>query len=245
LHTPSPFCRVALTRAQDAAAELELSPKRANPSRGSWKLLNIRLGGLLPCSEAGDAGEAAEVDDHVIDHVTTTVSSCMQPGAPGALPVLPPGVCWQLQDAPDYHLSRARGQGRLRRCEGVLWTFKHRKISKSRKRALLGHLARSGPRRAHRLASTLPAVARATVVCFLRCECLRGRDVGRPRDPSRRWGARCSSGRVNLENGASVRLCGPYWEPLKTDGQSCDEHTWHPKGKLSTAKEIAWLFIRL
>ena len=113
--------------------------------------------------------------------------------------------CWQLQDAPDYHLSRARGQGRLRRCEGVLWTFKHRKISKSRKRALLGHLARSGPRRAHRLASTLPAVARATVVCFLRCECLRGRDVGRPRDPSRRWGARCSSGRVNLENGASVR----------------------------------------
>ena len=129
----------------------------------------------------------------------------MQPGAPGALPVLPPGVCWQLQDAPDYHLSRARGQGRLRRCEGVLWTFKHRKISKSRKRALLGHLARSGPRRAHRLASTLPAVARATVVCFLRCECLRGRDVGRPRDPSRRWGARCSSGRVNLENGASVR----------------------------------------
>jgi len=23
---------------------------------------------LLPCSEAGDAGEAAEVDDHIIDH---------------------------------------------------------------------------------------------------------------------------------------------------------------------------------
>ena len=39
------------------------------------------------------------------------------------------------------------------------------------------------PWRAHRLASTLPAVARATAVCFLRCECLRGRDVGRPRDP--------------------------------------------------------------
>ena len=119
-------------------------------------------------------------------------------GAPGALPAQ---CChWAcagslLQDAPDYHLSRGRGQGRLRRCEGVLWTFKHRKISKSRKPALLGHLARSGPRRAHRLASTLPAVARATVVCFLRCECLRGRDVGRPRDPSRRWGARCSPGR--------------------------------------------------
>ena len=29
------------------------------------------------------------------------------------------------------------------------------------------------PWRAHRLASTLPAVARATAVCFLRCECLR------------------------------------------------------------------------
>jgi len=23
---------------------------------------------LLPCSEAGDAGEATEVDDHIIDH---------------------------------------------------------------------------------------------------------------------------------------------------------------------------------
>jgi hypothetical protein len=29
------------------------------------------------------------------------------------------------------------------------------------------------PWRAHRLASTLPAVARATAVCFLRCECLK------------------------------------------------------------------------
>jgi hypothetical protein len=59
-------------------------------------------------------------------------------------------------------------------------------------------------------------VARATAVCFLRCECLRGRGVGRPRDPSHRWGARCSSGRDNnLENRASVRLCGTIWEPLK------------------------------
>jgi hypothetical protein len=33
---------------------------------------------------------------------STTVSS-MPPGAPGALPVLLLGVCWQLQDAPDYH----------------------------------------------------------------------------------------------------------------------------------------------
>ena len=78
------------------------------------------------------------------------------------------------------------------------------------------------PWRAHRLASTLPAVARATAVCFLRCECLRGRGVSRPRDPSHRWGARCSSGRDNIENRASVRLCGTCWEPLKTAGQPCD-----------------------
>ena len=31
-------------------------------------MLNIRLSGLLPCSEAADAGEAAEVDDHIIDY---------------------------------------------------------------------------------------------------------------------------------------------------------------------------------
>ena len=39
--------------------------KHANPSRGSWKLLNIRLSGLLPCSEAADTGEAAEVQPAV------------------------------------------------------------------------------------------------------------------------------------------------------------------------------------
>ena len=42
------------------------------------------------------------------------------------------------------------------------------------------------PWRAHSLASTLPAVARATAVCFLRCECLIGRDVGLLRDSSSR-----------------------------------------------------------
>ena len=58
-----------LVRAQDAAAELELScgPLAAPPQR-SWMLLNTRLDGLLPCSEAGEAGEAAEVDDPIIDH---------------------------------------------------------------------------------------------------------------------------------------------------------------------------------
>ena len=70
---------------------------------------------------------------------STTVSS-MPPGAPGALPVLPLGMCWQLQDGPDYHLSWGRGQGRLRRCGGVLWAFKRRKCVEIAKRALLAHL---------------------------------------------------------------------------------------------------------
>ena len=77
---------------------------------------------------------------------STTVSS-MPPGAPGALPVLPLGMCWQLQDAPDYHLSWGRGQGRLRRCGGVLWAFKRRKCVEIAKRALLATYARNTPPR--------------------------------------------------------------------------------------------------
>ena len=34
---------------------------------------------------------------------------------------------------------------------------------------------------------------------------------------------KCSQGRDNLENRASVRLCGTCWEPLKTAGQPCNE----------------------
>ena len=75
---------------------------------------------------------------------STTVSS-MPPGAPGALPVLPLGMCWQLQDGPDYHLSWGRGQGRLRRCGGVLWAFKRRKCVEIAKRALLATYARNTP----------------------------------------------------------------------------------------------------
>jgi hypothetical protein len=49
---------------------------------------------LLPCSEAADAGQAAEVDDHIIDygeqHATWSTWS--------AASVLPLGMCWQLQD---------------------------------------------------------------------------------------------------------------------------------------------------
>jgi hypothetical protein len=83
---------------------------------------------------------------------STTVSS-MPPGAPGALPVLPLGMCWQLQDGPDYHLSWGRGQGRLRRCGGVLWAFKRRKCVEIAKRALLAHL---GLEHAKRCLAALP-----------------------------------------------------------------------------------------
>ena len=82
----------------------------------------VRLDGLLPCSEAGDAGEEAEVDEPIIDcgaqHATR---------APGALPVRPVGLRWQLQGAPGEHQSRGRGQSRFRGCEGVRWALYTRK----------------------------------------------------------------------------------------------------------------------
>ena len=43
------------------------------------------------------------------------------------------------------------------------------------------------PWRAHLLASTLPAVARATAACFVRCECLIGRGVSLLGDSSSHW----------------------------------------------------------
>ena len=46
----------------------------------------------------------------------------------------------------DYHLSRGRGQGRLRRCEGVLWAFKNVEDIKIAKTCVAGS-PRSGPRR--------------------------------------------------------------------------------------------------
>ena len=91
---------------------------------------------------------------------STTVSS-MPPGAPGALPVLPLGMCWQLQDGPDYHLSWGRGQGRLRRCGGVLWAFKRRKCVEIAKRALLAHLGLE-----HALCWHRPPLRRACVAPY-------------------------------------------------------------------------------
>eukprot|EP00964_Phaeocystis_antarctica_P115049 scaffold79004_cov42-Phaeocystis_antarctica.AAC.1 len=46
-------------------------------------LLKTRLDGLQPCSEAGDAGEEAEVDDPIIDRGAQSMP--LEP-APGALP---------------------------------------------------------------------------------------------------------------------------------------------------------------
>ena len=43
------------------------SSSAATPPQRSWNMLDSRLGGMLPCSEAGDAGEEAEVDDPIID----------------------------------------------------------------------------------------------------------------------------------------------------------------------------------
>ena len=78
----------------------------------------VRLDGLLPCSEAGDAGEEAEVDEPIIDcgaqHATR---------APGALPVRPVGLRWQLQGAPGEHQRRGRGQSHFRGYEGVRWAL--------------------------------------------------------------------------------------------------------------------------
>ena len=43
------------------------SSSAATPPQRSWKLPDTRLDGPLPCSEVGEAGEAAEVDDPIID----------------------------------------------------------------------------------------------------------------------------------------------------------------------------------
>eukprot|EP00964_Phaeocystis_antarctica_P014801 scaffold8170_cov65-Phaeocystis_antarctica.AAC.1 len=73
---------------------------------------------MLPCSEAGDAGEEAKVDDSIIDRGAQHAT-----GAPGALPVRPVGLCWRLQGAPGQYMSQGRGQSRLRGCAGVRWAL--------------------------------------------------------------------------------------------------------------------------
>ena len=98
-HTPSTFCRVALTCAH-LLKMLQLSSSSAvTLSRGSCKLLNIRLGGLLPCSEAGEAGEAAEVDDLIIDHGCAACHCDVEHWSAASGLVL--AAYWQLQDISD------------------------------------------------------------------------------------------------------------------------------------------------
>ena len=80
------------------------------------------------------------------------------------------------------------------------------------------------PWRAHPLASTLPAVARATAACSVRCEWMIGRGVGLLRGSSSGWCVRCSSGCDNLENGGQADSRRQWLGPLTTDGQPCGEH---------------------
>ena len=83
------------------------------------------------------------------------------------------------------------------------------------------------PWRAHPLASALPAVARATAACSVRCEWMIGRGVGLLRGSSSGWCVRCSSGCDNLENGGQAGSRRQWLGPLTTDGQPCDEHLTH------------------
>ena len=66
------------TRALVHSQQVALTRAAAPPQR-SWRLLKTRLDGILPCSEAGDAGEEAEVDDSIIDRGAQHAT-----GAPGS-----------------------------------------------------------------------------------------------------------------------------------------------------------------
>ena len=146
LHTPSTFCRVALTRAQDAAAELELSVRtlleaavEAAEHQARW-IAAMQRGGR--CRRSGRARS------------TTISSTTVSSNAACHLEHLERYQCCrtgrvlarQLQDALDYHLSRDRGQGRLRRCEGVLCGPLNVENIKIAKTCVAGS-PRSGPRR--------------------------------------------------------------------------------------------------
>ena len=83
------------------------------------------------------------------------------------------------------------------------------------------------PWRAHLLASTLPAVARATAACFVRGEWVVGRGLGLLRGPSSGWCVRCSPGSESLENGGPADSRRQWLGPLTTDRQLCGEHLTH------------------
>ena len=77
------------------------------------------------------------------------------------------------------------------------------------------------PWRAHPLASTLPAVARATAGRLVRCEWLVGRGVGALRGSASGFSVRCSPVRDSLESGGPADSRRQWLRPLTTDGQPC------------------------
>ena len=79
------------------------------------------------------------------------------------------------------------------------------------------------PWRAHPLASTLPAVARATAGRFMRCEWLVGRVACVLRGSSSGPCVGRSPRRVSLEIGGPAAVSGTVAETPTTDGQPCGE----------------------
>ena len=65
------------------------------------------------------------------------------------------------------------------------------------------------PQRAHLLASTLPAVARATAACSVRCECMIGRGIGLLR------GSSSILLTIRSENGAAAPIGASWYLCLK------------------------------
>ena len=71
------------------------------------------------------------------------------------------------------------------------------------------------PRRAHLLASTLPAVARATAACFVRCEWVVGRGLGLLWGSSSGWCRQVLAPPLPVPaTGAESRPAGPPFSRL-------------------------------
>ena len=90
------------------------------------------------------------------------------------------------------------------------------------------------PWRVHPLASTFPAVARATAGRLVRCEWLVGRVVGALRGSASGFSVRCSPVRDSLESRGPADSRAQWLRPLTTDGQPCGEQL--------TQKPLAGLF---
>ena len=103
------------------------------------------------------------------------------------------------------------------------------------------------PWRAHLLASTLPAVARATAACFVRCGWVVGRGVGPLRGPSRGWCVRGSPHScLSVVRGPSHwrrESAGPPFSRLSLPGEHpsrCDAQLLLLCGQRAVARAIAW-----